>query len=132
MAISKRDTLRPVGITGRLLHCQLENHVQTNKKSIFYKLHHQNGSNFYRKKFMSRYTHIYYIVENDNQIWCFIHTYIYIYNMPFLTRMTQNWTRIITNYLKMPTSFKKVYKRYYQRLYKCRKNVIVFKTLYGT
>ena len=42
--------------TGRSLHCHVENHVRTKKKSTFSKLHHQNGSNFYQLFFMSRYT----------------------------------------------------------------------------
>ena len=44
-------------------------------KCTFSKLHHQNGSNFYQLFSTSRYTFIYYIVENGNQIWWFVFFY---------------------------------------------------------
>ena len=31
-------------------------------------------------------------------------------NIPFLTRMTQNWTKTITIKMKMTKNFKKIYK----------------------
>ena len=46
---------------------------------------------------------IYYIVETDNQIWWFC----FLENIPFLTRMTQNWTEKITRTIKMTEIFKK-------------------------
>jgi len=41
--------------------------------------------------------------------------------------MTQNWTKIITTKMKMTKNSKKVYKRYYQWLSICRKNIIILK-----
>ena len=42
---------------------------------------------------------------DDLMIWW----YIYIYNIPFLTWMTQNWTKNITTKTKMTKHFKKIY-----------------------
>ena len=50
--------------TGRSLHCQVEQPRERQKKSIFSKLHHKNGSKFYQFFFMSRYTQ--YLLHTKN------------------------------------------------------------------
>ena len=69
------------------------------KKSTFSKLHHQNGSNVYQVFFMSRYT---WSLLHSRKWWSFLMIFnqiwwsFFLENKPFLTRMTQNWTKKIT------------------------------------
>ena len=69
---------------------------------------------------------IYYIVKSGTQIW-WLFCKKNLYNIPFLTRMTQKWTK---NYYKIKITIY-IYKRYYQWLCICRKNIIHFKIIYG-
>ena len=45
--------------------------------------------------------------------------------------MMQNQTKTITIKMNMAKIFKKIYKRCYQWLYICRKNIINFKIMYA-
>ena len=62
------------------------------KKYTFSKLHHQNGSNVYQIFSWVDIHGIDYMVKFDNQMWWSL----FLENIPFLTRMLQNWTNTIT------------------------------------
>ena len=55
------------------------------------------GQTFIKKKLGVDIHGIYYIVEIANQIWWSF----FLENIPFLTRMTQIWTKNITRKMKM-------------------------------